>query len=154
MKNSHQRSFTNFRSIAGKISPDNNRNTSLHENLSVKVFLHCRESRHPSQTFCRLEQVWPIGKAFFCVCHSYESAFCVDVKKKKKFAVTSPDFEHQEICGVLLVQYTVIIIIIIISPLTARVFGVPQMILQPVFSIFTCFPLPSGTWQIPGLSIQ
>ena len=43
--------------------------------------------------------------------------------------------------------------IIIITPLTARVVGAPQMILQPVFSIFPCSPLPSGTYQTPGLSI-
>ena len=43
--------------------------------------------------------------------------------------------------------------IIIISPLTARVVGAPQMILQPVFSIFPCSPLPSGTCRTPGLSI-
>ena len=29
----------------------------------------------------------------------------------------------------------------------------PQMILQPVFSIFPCSPLPTGTCQTPGLSI-
>ena len=46
-----------------------------------------------------------------------------------------------------------IIIIIIINPLTARVLGAPQMILQPVFSIFPCSPLPSGTCRTPGLSI-
>ena len=46
-----------------------------------------------------------------------------------------------------------IIIIININPLTARVVGAPQMILQPVFSIFPCSPLPFGTCQIPGLSI-
>ena len=44
-------------------------------------------------------------------------------------------------------------IIIIINPLTTRVVGAPQMILQPVFSIFPCSPLPSGTCQTPGLSI-
>ena len=38
-----------------------------------------------------------------------------------------------------------IIIIIIINPLTTRVVGAPQMILQPVFSIFPCSPLPYGT---------
>ena len=48
----------------------------------------------------------------------------------------------------------IIIIIIIINPLTARVIGVPQMILQPVFSIFPCSPLPSGTCRTPGLSIS
>ena len=47
----------------------------------------------------------------------------------------------------------IIIIIIIINPLTARVVGAPQMILQPVFSIFPCSPLTSGTCRTPGLSI-
>ena len=45
------------------------------------------------------------------------------------------------------------LIIIIINPLTARVVGAPQMILQPVFSIFHCSPLPSGTCRTPGLPI-
>ena len=43
--------------------------------------------------------------------------------------------------------------IIIIYPLTARVIGAPQMISQPVFSVFPCSPLPSGTCPTPGLSI-
>ena len=47
----------------------------------------------------------------------------------------------------------IIIIIIIINPLTARVVGAPQMILQPVFSNFPCSPPPSGTCRTPGLSI-
>ena len=46
-----------------------------------------------------------------------------------------------------------LIIVIIIYPLTARVVGAPQMILQPVFSIFPCSPLPSGTCRTLGLSI-
>ena len=41
----------------------------------------------------------------------------------------------------------------LIYPLTARVAGAPKMISQPVFSIFPCSPLPSGTWWTPGLSI-
>ena len=41
----------------------------------------------------------------------------------------------------------------IINPLTVRVVGAPQMILQPVFSIFPCSPLPSWTCRTPGLSI-
>ena len=45
-----------------------------------------------------------------------------------------------------------IIIVIIVNPLTARVAGAPQMILQPVFSIFPC-SMPAGTCQTPGLSI-
>ena len=43
--------------------------------------------------------------------------------------------------------------LIIIYPLTVRVVGAPQMILQPVLSIFPCFPLPSGTSWTPGQSI-
>ena len=50
MENGPQSSFTNFASIVGKTSPDSNRNTSLHENLFVKVFLHCWESRPPSSS--------------------------------------------------------------------------------------------------------
>ena len=46
------------------------------------------------------------------------------------------------------------IIIIIINPLTVRVVGAPQMILQPVFSSFPCSPLPSGTWRTQGQSIS
>ena len=44
-------------------------------------------------------------------------------------------------------------IIIIIYPLTAKIVGAPQMISQPVPPISPCFPLPSGTWRTPGLSI-
>ena len=59
--------------------------------------------------------------------------------------------QHLHRCnsGVLIVN----IIIIIIYPLTARVVGAPQMISQPISSIFLCSLLPSGTWQTPGLSI-
>ena len=44
-------------------------------------------------------------------------------------------------------------IIIIINPLTARAVGVPQIILQPVLSIFPCSPLPSGICRTLSLSI-
>ena len=37
--------------------------------------------------------------------------------------------------------------------LTARVVVAPQMISQPVSSIFPCSSLPSGTWRTQGLSI-
>ena len=37
--------------------------------------------------------------------------------------------------------------LIIINPLTARVVGAPQMISQPVSSIFPCYPLSSGTGE-------
>ena len=47
----------------------------------------------------------------------------------------------------------IIVIIIIIYPSTKRVVGAPQIISQPVSSIFPCSPLPSGTWRTPGLSI-
>ena len=38
-------------------------------------------------------------------------------------------------------------------PLAARVIEAPQMISQPVSSIFPCSLLPSGAWWIPDLSI-
>ena len=38
-------------------------------------------------------------------------------------------------------------------PLTVSVVGATQMISQPVSSIFTSSPLPSGTWRSPGLSV-
>ena len=41
----------------------------------------------------------------------------------------------------------------VIYPLTARVNRTPQMISQPVSSIFPCSPLPSGTWRTAGLAI-
>ena len=41
----------------------------------------------------------------------------------------------------------------LISLLTVRVIWAPQMISQPVSSIFPCSPLPSGTCRTPGLSI-
>ena len=41
-----------------------------------------------------------------------------------------------------------IIIIIIIYPLTARVVGAPQMIWQPVFSIFSMFS--TALWDLPN----
>ena len=44
-------------------------------------------------------------------------------------------------------------IVIIIYPLIARVVGAPQMILQPVSSIFPFSPLLSWTRQTLGLSI-
>ena len=47
--------------------------------------------------------------------------------------------------NLMVIQELDIIIIIIINPLTVRVIWAPQMILQPVFSIFPCSPLPSGT---------
>ena len=47
----------------------------------------------------------------------------------------------------------IFIITIIIYLLTARVAGALLIISQPVSSIFPCSPLPSGTWQTPGLSI-
>ena len=34
------------------------------------------------------------------------------------------------------------------------VVGAPQITSQPVFSIFLCFPLLSGTWRTPGLSLM
>ena len=41
----------------------------------------------------------------------------------------------------------------LIYSLAARVLGTPQMLSQPVSSLFPCRPLPSGTCRTPGLSI-
>ena len=73
-------------------------------------------------------------------------------------------FTHKKPMGFSVVKYEFCVniavsnitgpfIIIIIYPLTAKVVGAPQIILQPISSIFPCSPLPSGTWQTPGLSI-
>ena len=48
----------------------------------------------------------------------------------------------------------IIVIIVIIYPLIARVVGAPQMIRQPVSSIFPCSPLPYRTWRTPGLMLS
>ena len=53
-----------------------------------------------------------------------------------------------------LIFITLIIIIIIIYPLTTKIVGAPQMILQPVSSIFLCSPPPFGSWRTQGLSIS
>ena len=71
---------------------------------------------------------------------------------------TVPELMHEGFSGAFTEDtdrgiYIIIIIIIIINPLTARVVWAPQMIFQPVFSIFPCSPLPSGTCRTPGLSI-
>ena len=102
MENSPQSSLTNSGSTTGESSPGDKVNASLYENLSVKVFLHCWESDPLYQTFSHLEQVWSTETKCFFVCHSYEDiALCIDVKKKKKFVVMSPDFAHPEMYGVL-----------------------------------------------------
>ena len=98
--------MTNCGSFAGKTSFDYNRDTALHENLSV-MLLQSRESLHPYlyiYAFCRLEviqeQVLPGGKEVLCVslCHNYDDiAVCGDVNI---FVMTSPDFVHQETYGV------------------------------------------------------
>ena len=44
-------------------------------------------------------------------------------------------------------------IIIIVYLKTAKVVGAPQIISQPVSSIFSCSSPPPGTWRTPGLSI-
>ena len=75
---------------------------------------------------------------------------------KEIYRLTVQDSEvEQQVNGSLLYSDKLDheIVIITINTFTARVVGAPQMILQPVFSIFPCSPLPSGTCRIPGLSI-
>ena len=65
------------------------------------------------------------------------------VQKNKKTASKLGQYKFKiKRCGKL--------IIVIISPLTMRVIGAPQMILQPVSSIFLCSLLPSGNWRTPA----
>ena len=85
------------------------------------------------------------------------------MKLMTHFAVCRPEAKknkHHVLTGSLLMKRVMsvpgaapIIIIIIINPFTARVVGAPQMISQPISSIFPCSPLPSGTCRTPGLSI-
>ena len=56
-------------------------------------------------------------------------------------------YQHSTNCRFRLLR------LFLIYPLTIRVIGAPQMILQPVSSIFPCSPLPPGTWWTPDLSI-
>ena len=51
------------------------------------------------------------------------------------------------------ISYIIVIIIMNIYPLTARVAEAPQMISQPVSSIFPVLHCPLGLWQTPGMSI-
>ena len=93
--------------------------------------------------FCQPHSVtsWPLCEMFYNLFHEH-------LGEKLKF-VFSPDVI---LCG-WLGSIIIIIIIIIIYSLTARIIGAPQMISQPVSSIFPCSPLPSVTWRTPGLSI-
>ena len=65
---------------------------------------------------------------------------------QRPLLLTKPYFILFKVC-------LLVCLIIVVNPLTARVVGAPQLILQPFFSIFSCSPLPSGTWRTPGLSI-
>ena len=54
----------------------------------------------------------------------------------------SPMFEDKDVCP-----------LIILYPLATRVVGALHVTSQPVSSIFSCSPVPSGTWPAPGLAI-
>ena len=60
------------------------------------------------------------------------------------------DWAHTVSAGKLLTASLFHVFLVIIYPLTTRVVWAPQMISQPVSSIFPCYPLPSGTCQNPG----
>ena len=87
METGLQHNLTNFGSFAGKSSPDDNRNSIILLKLPAKVFLHSQESRHLTNTFYCLEQVWQIGTEwdvclgglFYFFCHIYDNiALCID----------------------------------------------------------------------------
>ena len=52
------------------------------------------------------------------------------------------------VCVYMLSQFRDVRTITIINPLTARVVGAPQMILQPVFSIFPVLHCPLGLTEL------
>ena len=80
-----------------------------------------------------------------CMCAHMQMPFCL-----VDFFICACLWVGVWVCFFLYLKW---FIIIIINPLTARVVGAPQMILQPFFSTFPCSPLPSGTCWTPGLSI-
>ena len=86
--------------------------------------------------FSNFRRHWPV-----VIFHTWEEARKTTSKNKG---------DHQQDKGD---TQQIISIIIIIYSLNVRVIGAPQMISQPFSSIFPCSPLPSGTWQTPGLSI-
>ena len=63
-------------------------------------------------------------------------------------SMNSPDLSCTQIVCEVPGIIIIIIIIIIINPLNARVVWAPQMILQPVFSIFSLFS--SALWDLPN----
>ena len=69
---------------------------------------------------------------------------------KKKIKYTG---QWYNILSSIYVQISSHLISHLIYPLSATVAGAPQMISQPVSSIFPCSSLPSGTWRTLGLSI-
>ena len=74
-------------------------------------------------------------------CHTYDHClFYVPVTQERsgKEPHIKTDFAHFFFFSLHHLIYT----------LTARVVGAPQMISQPVSSIFPCSPLPSGTWLL------
>ena len=105
---------------------------------------------------------WRLKWFLFLVC----VCVCVCVRERERerereslcvWELTNMNFIHSFTQPFMLMQNPnyadFFLFIIIINPLTARVVGAPQMISQPVFSIFPCSPLPSATCRIPGLSI-
>ena len=70
----------------------------------------------------------------------------INIRVIKLIIVATPNGRRKNISCPLSLSH-------LIYPLTARVVGAPQMISQSVSSIFPCSPLPSWTWQTPGLSI-
>ena len=107
---------------------------------------HCNRSSHPgsARTKHLLLTCLQLNIPQVSVQHKFSQVYQL---ADKSLGRKVPDVFHVRLLSDLF------LIIIIINPLTARVVGAPQMILQPVFSIFPCSPLPSGTCRTPGLSI-
>ena len=71
-----------------------------------------------------------------------------DSKTYSKMDVTRKGISRILELREILLSFQTDFIIIIINPLTARVVGAPQMILPPVFSIFSLFP--TALWDLPN----
>ena len=61
--------------------------------------------------------------------------------------------DHNSLTTIWMTIFASVSLFIIMYLLTTRVAVAPQMISQPVSSIFLYSPLPSETWRTPGLSI-
>ena len=98
--------MTNFVSIAGKTSPDNNRNTPLHDESLREGGSALSGKLSPIPNSLPFRTSSAEGNTFFLRRNHEDTAIYVAVLKKKKSVVSSTDIAHPAIYGVLLVRQT------------------------------------------------